>query len=103
MIVLASVCRIDATKRHPQAGAYGLGVLTVTHAILVEQDFADIFLPAAKLCNYIAAGDVSWGANLSDGRRYSVCGICRGMDPYQARCASDDLLLHRHRGGGRPG
>ena len=56
MIVLASVCRIDATKRHPQAGAYGLGVLTVTHAILVEQDFADIFLPAAKLCNYIAAG-----------------------------------------------
>jgi acyl-CoA-dependent ceramide synthase len=37
-------------------GAYGFGVLTVTHAILVEQDFADIFLPAAKLCNYIAAG-----------------------------------------------
>ena len=31
-------------------------MLTVTHAILVEQDFADIFLPAAKLCNYIAAG-----------------------------------------------
>eukprot|EP01049_Picozoa_sp_SAG25_P002206 SAG25_NODE_113_length_14872_cov_23.149527_8_plen_116_part_00 len=31
-------------------GAYGLGVLRVSHAILVEQDLADIFLPAAKMC-----------------------------------------------------
>ena len=35
-------------------------MLTVTHAILVEQDLADIFLPAAKLCNYVAAGKASW-------------------------------------------
>lgn len=38
-------------------GAYHYGVLTVTHAILVEQDLADCFLPAAKMCNYIAAGE----------------------------------------------
>ena len=31
------------------SGAYGLGVLRVSHAILVEQDIADIFLPAAKM------------------------------------------------------
>ena len=35
------------------------GVLAVPHAILVEQDLADIFLPAAKMCNYVSAGGSS--------------------------------------------
>lgn len=39
------------------AGSYYIGMVRVAHAILVEQDFADMFLPAAKMCNYIALGD----------------------------------------------
>jgi acyl-CoA-dependent ceramide synthase len=38
-------------------GSYGLGHLRVAHAILVEQDLADIFLPAAKMFNYMAKGE----------------------------------------------
>eukprot|EP00747_Dinoflagellata_sp_TGD_P139558 gnl/TRDRNA2_/TRDRNA2_175907_c6_seq1.p1 gnl/TRDRNA2_/TRDRNA2_175907_c6~~gnl/TRDRNA2_/TRDRNA2_175907_c6_seq1.p1 ORF type:complete len:252 (-),score=45.78 gnl/TRDRNA2_/TRDRNA2_175907_c6_seq1:198-920(-) len=37
-------------------GAYWLGFVRVGNAILTEQDFADIFLPAAKMCNYIGLG-----------------------------------------------
>ena len=46
------------------------GVLTVPHAILVEQDLADIFLPAAKMCNYVGAGRSSLASlfqTLADG------------------------------------
>merc|ERR1712216_142259 len=35
-------------------GSYYIGMTRVPHAILVEQDFADMFLPAAKMCNYVA-------------------------------------------------
>eukprot|EP00747_Dinoflagellata_sp_TGD_P165338 gnl/TRDRNA2_/TRDRNA2_186476_c0_seq1.p1 gnl/TRDRNA2_/TRDRNA2_186476_c0~~gnl/TRDRNA2_/TRDRNA2_186476_c0_seq1.p1 ORF type:complete len:366 (+),score=69.87 gnl/TRDRNA2_/TRDRNA2_186476_c0_seq1:119-1216(+) len=37
-------------------GAYWLGFLRMGNAILTEQDFADIFLPIAKMCNYIGMG-----------------------------------------------
>ena len=39
------------------AGAYYLSLIRVAHAIIVCMDTADIFLPAAKVCNYVAAGE----------------------------------------------
>lgn len=37
-------------------GSYYIGMTRTAHAVLVEQDFADILLPAAKMCNYVALG-----------------------------------------------
>eukprot|EP00929_Paragymnodinium_shiwhaense_P099847 TRINITY_DN61747_c0_g1_i1.p1 TRINITY_DN61747_c0_g1~~TRINITY_DN61747_c0_g1_i1.p1 ORF type:complete len:345 (+),score=72.67 TRINITY_DN61747_c0_g1_i1:137-1171(+) len=37
-------------------GCYAGAVTRFGHAVLVEQDFADIFLPVAKMCNYVALG-----------------------------------------------
>jgi len=39
------------------ATSYCIGMTRPIHAILVEQDFADVFLPLAKMCNYIALGN----------------------------------------------